>query len=231
MHYDEFVDGVNEFEKSNWFGEYVYFKTVERLQKECSEINLSDVRDVIRMFLLQWGQMGRAINREGTDWDGLYRMIKQKCDVFARLSSPLVDILTFGSTNEEDIEDLYDSLLVRNIGSTSVSKVLHVLNPRLFVPWDDNIRTNEKLRYRLYGKVQDVFVDSGRGYLEFLTAAKEEVTEALKEKAGPSILTSVVDQIIQNRLELKDGRLEPVYANKKTLAKLIDEYNWNKAWS
>jgi len=34
MHYDEFVDGVNEFEKSNWFGEYVYFKTVERLQKE-----------------------------------------------------------------------------------------------------------------------------------------------------------------------------------------------------
>lgn len=234
MKFQEFVKGVNAFEEENWFGEYVYFKTIEKLsgvQADALSLRPADVKDVIRMFLLQWGQMARTINRKGTEWDKLCNNITGRAKAFRRLQN--IEILTFGQSDEQYVAELYNAIHVKNIGATSISKILHVLNPKLFVPWDVEIRLNtrEGLGYRNAGQLGKPFSESASGYVAFLRSARDEVKGALLEKAKtPADISTVVGEILSERLEVQGGRLEQEYKWMKTLAKLIDEYNWYCAW-
>lgn len=125
------------------------------------------------------------------------------------------------SFNFEDVENreriervfnnfgFYGSPIAKNFGPTATSKVLHIINPELFIMWDDAIR--------LHYWIQDnEIIDSGRGYSFFLIETKRIATRLVEE--------------CRERLNITDSALwlsERLNINPPhSLVKLIDEFNW-----
>jgi uncharacterized protein YukE len=224
--YAELFKKIEQNEKEYWFAEFVYFKALEQLEdvrRDVSELRLKEhVIDVIRIFLVQWGQMARAIEREKppTDWDKLTKNIKSQRDAFQRLAGKDLLSIDFDEV-AGDIECIYNKLAeVRNIGATATSKILHLLNPEVFVMWDGKIIEKYKEKYEKVG-------GNAKGYVEFLKAVQREVKEAIEEEAKRSGKSEkqIVEEICTN---LPSKKLGPEYS-RKSLTKLVDEYNWTLA--
>jgi len=87
-----------------------------------------------------------------------------------------VDLATFSeSAHGADIAEAFDALRRPDskrdgIGITSPSKVLHILMPNLFVPWDADIR-------RFYGVSEE---PEGEDYLQFILTCSEELISVLR---------------------------------------------------
>jgi len=217
MRYKEFICGVKNFEDSFWFGEYVYFKALERLEivrTDLSKLETNEhVKQIIKMFLIQWGRMGRTVDREDLNWEQLTKQLRNSKEIFQKLQGKtLLDINLDEEETATLIKEAYKSARVRRIGPTAISKILHLLNPELFVMWDEDIRREYGVR------------GSATGYLKFLKKMKRELKEALKEEAKR---TGESEREIAKRIcrELPSKNLGRGY-DRKTLAKLIDEYNW-----
>lgn len=86
------------------------------------------------------------------------------------------------------------------LNSTAAAKALHILNPEFFVPWDQRIREG-------YGCWKN-----GEGYWNFLWRMRTELQEA----------------VLTFRKDFPKGPnlAERLYGGKKSLPKIIDEYNW-----
>lgn len=97
------------------------------------------------------------------------------------------------------------------IGSTSASKILHGINTQVFMMWDQYIRPG-------YGYYNENATD----YLKFMVDCQEilrAVVGHYQEKHGCDV--TVAEKEIC-------GRAYPDLKVKKSLAKLLDEYNWMK---
>lgn len=102
------------------------------------------------------------------------------------------------------IEDMFKQLsAIKNIGPTSTSKILHLLKPETFVMWDAEI-----------AKCYNVSMNE-KGYVEFLGKMKNMLVELLEEYSRERGWSDA------------EARLTSKYGG-KSLAKLIDEYNWLK---
>ena len=217
MRYEEFVESIKNYEDSFWFGEYVYFKALEKLEEVRADLKLLEtekhVKQVIKIFLIQWGRMGRAVDRKDLDWEQLAKQLRNSKESFQKLQGKsLLDLNLDDEEIEDAIKKAYNSAKVKYIGATAISKILHLLNPELFVMWDDDIRK----KYKVAG--------NAAGYLEFLKIVKKEIEEAIEEEATRRGCSKkeIADRICK---ELPSNKLGPEYS-RKTLAKLIDEYNW-----
>jgi len=95
--------------------------------------------------------------------------------------------------------ELYESIMgVSGIGPTNASKILHVLCPKFFVMWD------RKIREKHIGKNCN-----SEAYIEFLCLMKNKMP------------------IVQDTNQLKNiGEILENKPCEKTMAKLIDEYNF-----
>jgi len=75
MEYGELVGSIRNFEDSFWFGEYVYFKALEKLEEARADLCMLEteehVKQIIKMFLIQWGRMGRTVERKNLNWEHL----------------------------------------------------------------------------------------------------------------------------------------------------------------
>jgi hypothetical protein len=216
MKYAELVKGIRNFEDSFWFAEYVYFKALEKLEEVRADLSMlkseEHVKQIIKMFLIHWGRMGRTAVRKDLNWELLTEQLRKSKDVFQKLKGKsLLDINLDDEEIEDAIEKAYSSAEVKYIGATAISKILHLLNPELFVMWDYDIRR----KYKVAGSAAD--------YLKFLKLVKREVEGAIGEatKSGCN-KEEFVEKICR---ELPSNKLGPKYS-RKTLAKLIDEYNW-----
>ncbi|WP_456372518.1 adenosylcobinamide amidohydrolase [Methanocaldococcus sp.] len=107
--------------------------------------------------------------------------------------------------HKEDIKNLYTELKgVDGVGDTAVSKILHLLNPDVFVMWDEEIRKH-------YG----IKNPTAEKYIEFMKMMQNLGLKFLEDYAK------------YNNIDLKDAEEKILndYKN-KPLSKLIDEYNW-----
>jgi hypothetical protein len=97
------------------------------------------------------------------------------------------------------------------IQMTGASKVLHVLNPKLFVMWDGDIRTHYHTRH---GSQHDQ--GDKQCYLAFLQDMREELDGVLEDKSKELLL----------------DELGAIAGYGKTLAKALDEHNFihKSAW-
>ena len=81
MQYKELICGIKNFEDFFWFGEYVYFKALERLENMRADLSRLEtnehVKQIIKMFLIQWGRMGRTVDREDLNWEQLTKTTTQ----------------------------------------------------------------------------------------------------------------------------------------------------------
>jgi len=117
-------------------------------------------------------------------------------------------------TVHEAIARCYESLIkVHRIGTTTTSKLLHILQPNLFVMWDWKILDH-------YQQGNQQVQDSGAGYYAFLQEMQNtgrQVSQSFKKAIPPG----EADQCPATYLSVK---LE--YNPPKTMAKYLDEYNW-----
>ncbi len=103
----------------------------------------------------------------------------------------------------------YGSLIAKNFGPTATSKLLHIINPDLFIMWDDGIR----IRYWIQNN--EIF-DSGRGYCLFLIETKR-IAERLVEECRERFNMNDPASLLSERLNINPSH---------SLLKFIDEFNW-----
>lgn len=96
----------------------------------------------------------------------------------------------------------------KGLGPTATSKVLHIIHPKLFVMWDDEISKKFHYNHRKRGLYHSRC--SGICYYEFLKDTKKEIKDVLR-------------QVSQK--EIKNASFE-IAGYKKTIPKIIDEFNY-----
>lgn len=110
------------------------------------------------------------------------------------------------------VKEMYNELCgVHGIGSTSASKILHGINTRVFMMWDQYIRRG----YTYYE-------ENAEHYLKFMADCQtilKRLVDSYRKKSGCDV-TAAEEEIC--------GQAYPDLAVKKPLAKLLDEYNWMK---
>ena len=222
-----------------------------------------DVVNEIVDFLNEWGSRAKkdgvcksdkASQEEGQEEesrakkDGVCKIIKEwyneSSDQLAALPSSLADL---NDNNAEIIKEVYRTLGKNHgIGDTIDSKVLHIIKPDLFVPWDIPIKTWYDFQLKHEG---DKTMSQEEKYLTFLKKMQKEAESLLQQNSNfLSELNSNVKKLYEGNLEqaknsepqLKgpqkksmkikiDNYTEMVdfMKNKgKTITKYLDEYNW-----
>lgn len=101
-----------------------------------------------------------------------------------------------------------------NIGATITGKILHILNPELFVMWDKSIRAH----FRRSNGIEE----SSEGYMAFLELMNQDAG-AVQHSFSTATLTPVRQDI-----DTPEGYLSQQlnYNPAKTMAKYLDEFNW-----
>jgi hypothetical protein len=215
MKYQDLINNVNKLEKEIGSTEPIYFGTIERLrevQKDLSILDISrDLCGTIKIFLIKWGNMARVVGQKNLDWKGFGEALRSLEKEFSVLRDKRFLIMNFDDEVSNAIRAICRGLkpfpYLR--GATTVSKILHVLNPEIFVMWDGKIREE-------YHRINRCINDSPEGYLEFLEMAQKEIMEALNDRQKET--GKRLDEIeIEIRSKYKD----------KTLARIFDEYNYS----
>lgn len=215
MKYKDIIDNADKFEEEYELIECMYFEALEKLKEVQEDLKKLDdvkhVRRVIKLFLIHWGSMARVVSRKGLKWIELAETLRNLEKEFGELRKRKMLTVDFNdNTVASSIKTIYKKIRsYKYLGSpTTTSKILHLLNPEIFVMWDKAIfvsyhRRNNHIDY------------SPEGYLEFLKEMQKEITEAVygyKTETGKEL----------NEIERE---LRERYSN-KTLAKIIDESNW-----
>ena len=101
-------------------------------------------------------------------------------------------------------------------GPTATSKLLHILQPELFVMWDKDI-----INYYKNNNNQNVS-NTGQGYCVYLKKMQETAKQVYRSFQKAVLNTSVGAN--QNPADYLSTQM--MYNPPKTLAKYLDEYNW-----
>lgn len=171
MKYKDLIDKVDNLEEEVELAECIYLGAIEKLrdvQHDLSKLDdVQHVRRVIKPFLIQWGLMGRVAGRKNLDWKKLGQTLRESEKEFKELRGETFLTINF---NEEKISHIIKSLYheLDSIpylgGLTTITKVLHLINPEIFVLWDEDIRKG-------YKKKNSRIRNTPEGYLEFLKEA------------------------------------------------------------
>jgi hypothetical protein len=217
LKYKDLIDKVNKYHYEN---EPIYFEAIadlQELRKDLTKLNdTKHLIGIVKPFLIKWGRMGRVVGREGLDWRGLGDGLRSSEKDFGNLRKERFQTIDFEKDKISDsITNIYGKLdPLPYLGSpTTISKTLHLLNPEIFVMWDNNIRKE-------YKKKNSRIRDNPEGYLEFLKETQKLIRDALndrKKETGKGL--DEIEREIRNK-----------YKN-ITLAKIIDELNYGAVHS
>lgn len=215
MKYKELLDKADRLEEEYELTECMYFGAIEKLkdaQKDLSKLDdVKHIQRVIKLFLIQWGNMNRVVGRKGLDWKKFGGTLRSLEKEFSEIRGKRFVTIDFNDpTIANAIRTIYSSLdPFPFLGSpTTISKILHLLNPEILVMWDNAIvekhhRINQRVNY------------TSQGYLEFLKEMQKEIKQALDERKRE---TGKELDVIESEIRLRHKN--------KTLARIIDEYNW-----
>ena len=197
----EYVERCEE-EYGKTDSNYIYEKTMKEVkQKDLGSITEKDVEsDIVKPYLYDWGRMGRVLGRyEFWDWESkLVKQIRSNCEtleVFRTKDLQHAELSEF----KTDIERLYSSFkeIVGRIGG---AKVLHLLCPSLFPPWDNAIANTARKELAPKGK-NKVENFSPQDYYRFMCGIQyllkkyDEVLSHLATKYGRTKMR-IVDECL-----------------------------------
>ncbi len=114
-----------------------------------------------------------------------------------------------GKTHKEVIEEIFKNFQ-SVVKHTSSSKIMHMINPNLFVMWDEKIRNNWGCS------------SNARGYFNFLIRMQLELDELISDYARVKGFSK--NKGIVGLLNELNGRIGQKYS----ITRWIDVYNWTK---
>ncbi len=181
-------------------------------------LDVPNIVDTIVGFLQGYGcriahtpQLARAIQeafRETVPYlQALYQFEITKVDF-----NHSIEVNRRRKTVKEVVQHLYSRYdQIKHIGPTTTAKLLHILQPRLFVMWDEDIAN-------YYHTCDPQINQTPKGYYAFL-AKIQQFAKIVNQEFQKAV--SNTQQTPANYLSDK-LEIEPP----KTLAKYLDEYNW-----
>lgn len=203
---EKFVSVVEQYDYDI---EDLYYEAVEQFQREILQHRTYDpakIEEVVwNTFLKQWGEMQRNVPEVSDLTAGLRYTIPQ-CEKVGLLNCKLREAKLNDAETQKIIKKIYEKFNsddVFKIGPTGASKLLHLVNPDLFMMWESDIR----------GWLEDVAWFKKQGswdaemYLQFLQQM-QKWAKSLHQKPR-------VKKLIDKQ--------------KKPLAKLLDQYNLQMA--
>jgi hypothetical protein len=206
---------VGNVKKTDYKNGYEYFEAIERLTEAREDLNkISDTQHllgIVKPFLIKWGRMGRVVGREELNWEKFGEILRSLEKEFEELRrKKFINVDYDETTVSTTIKTIYCKLdtLPYLGGPTTISKLLHLLNPEIFVMWDIGIR-------KWYKKRNNRIRSNSEGYLEFLKETQKEIQEALNDRHKET--GKGLDKIEEDIRKKYDNI---------TLAKIIDEYNY-----
>jgi len=215
MKYTELVAIVDRNVEEYDLSECLYFGALEKLKQVQENLNLLDdirhVQRVIKLFLVSWGNMSRVVGRKGLKWKELGERLRNLEKEFSELRNKKFLTIDFNNAVVANpIKTIYAKLdNLPYLGSpTTISKVLHLLNPEIFVMWDNEIE-------RKYHKRNHYVKYTPEGYLEFLKESQKEIKEAFHD----------CQEETRQELDEIEASVRKRYGN-RTLARIVDQYNW-----
>lgn len=187
---------------------------LETLRYHPQDLNVNDVRNIFVEFLNKWGC--RLRNYDNVTATNLKNcIVGVHSELLPIQNYSILDFDLDAAENRERIENVfnrfwfYGSNIAKNFGPTATSKTIHIINPNLFIMWDDKIR----LRYWIQN---NEIIDSGRGYCFFLIEAKRIATRLVEECRERFNITNP-GLWLSEKLNIN-----PPYS----VIKFIDEFNW-----
>jgi hypothetical protein len=206
---------------TNYDSSYLKLFTQEsllaRLRRNPTAVSSDDFEASVVNFLNEWG--GRHIKKDtevaGVLLSGLYAVQ----DKFQSLFKDTLTTINFDHHGEL-VQDVFNSLrliswenrgpsrsVTVHLGETFASKLAHVMNPSLFVMWDDRIAGQFLIRN---------MIESLWDYVGFLKLMQEEAKSVLSDFQA-SIGGEYPEVFLSRQFE---------YPITKSLPKFLDEYNW-----
>jgi hypothetical protein len=185
---------------------------LNKLQTSPDEVTPEEVlNELITGFLNRWGcRLPKTLETAMAIKSNLVR----GADAVLALSHDNlleVDLSNARTAKSDLIAETYDKLrTVRRVGPTTASKILHVLNPALFVMWDTAIRKH-------YSALLGKKLSGGEDYVAFLGHMQKLGQSVARDLSSQQVFT----ENVETRLSRQLGYDPPL-----TLAKLLDEYNW-----
>ncbi|MEM2592952.1 MAG: hypothetical protein QXI60_10230 [Thermofilaceae archaeon] len=193
------VPAINDFERflNLWRGLYVLDDAF--YHKAISELTLDVDPKIACSFLIRflelWGVEEASTRISPVELSQRISNLKPK---LAKMDISILDG-KFNKMKDEIVEAFREICSVKNVGPTSASKILHLLRPKLFVMWDNNIAKRFGVRM------------SPKGYLDFLEKCRD-------------VLEGILNEYRRSGISDPESYLLNKYG--KPLTKLLDEYNW-----
>jgi len=204
------------------YRDIAHSQVLSNLQVDPGNVDLQQIQTGVTKFLNRW--KCRIPNNRQSAKD-LRNAIQGLVPYLQALKGFDIDSIDFNqnlvvngnpSTVNQAIEHCYTNLkgIVYRFAATATSKLLHILQPNLFVMWDDPI-------LRDYHKDNLQITDNGQGYriyLQEMNKMAKQVCQNFQEATlNPPSDTKNPAVYLSKQLE---------YDYPKTLAKYLDEYNW-----
>lgn len=181
---------------------------ISTLRTDPVKLTREQVRDeIIIGFLNPWGCRLAINNSDFLASCIIKATIQINEDLQSLNGAKLIDLDLKNS--ETAIKNCYQTMvdIRNNFSHTAASKLLHMINPELFVMWDGPMRNG-------YRKHYDIRADAS-GYFEYM----KKMQEGLR-KVSQSFLSAhkgCPAEFLAEKLEIKPT---------KTIVKHLDEYNW-----
>jgi hypothetical protein len=197
----DFEDKIKQYEEDE-YGNSGYCKAV-------AKINKSEDFDECAGTIIEW--LNKWTMRLPADGSGKAKKLQAEIAEFLRNNVKQIKNLNYDITKINNMKNDYETILgfyrdlkeIKYIKATAVSKILHILNPELFVMWDKKIMEKNG-----YG-------DGCKCYLAFL----QEMG-----CIGVSLLEKSPDVVKYLNENYKDKHCGQNF----TLSKFLDEYNFMK---
>jgi len=188
-----------------------------KLQQNPGAVSPDEFKDSVITFLNEWG--GRHIRNDADVAEVLLNGLNELQDKFQSLSNDILVTINFEHKGKL-IQEIFDYLrwiswenngpsrsVTVHLGATFASKLAHIMNPSLFVMWDNAIASHFW---------QHKMIASSNDYVGFLKLMQEEARSVISDfqasvgNGGPALFLS--------------GKCDD--AIPKALPKFLDEYNW-----
>lgn len=207
MHYKILIKLINQkfnnlTNSDKW--DNIYFDTLgqTKLWNNLRNIKRDDVRIMLK-FLNVW--KCRIPKKRLSE---ICNKLSKTHDNFKHLKGKKLETVDFNQISKT-VEEIFNSLKIKRVNATAISKIMHIINPDLFIMWDEKIREGCG------------FFGNSIGYINFLKKMQTEANEIIfsfceENKVDKKEVIKRVNELCHN-----DNR-------HRYISKLLDEYNYTK---
>ena len=165
--YKDLIKAHNEFKLLKY--DKVYEELVSPIQDVWNDL------DSIIEFVRRWTPRVQISKNK----DKIKNVILDLKEKFCILNHYNLEDFEFTLENINIIKDIFDELSKTVLKFTGTTKIMHGINPNLFIMWDNGI-------YQKYG-----CYPNSTGYINFMKLIQEIIQDILKEQAKEDIIREI----------------------------------------